>query len=166
MKIILCEKLPRILKNKRRLEKILKVKITNRNTEITIQGQPEQEYIAEKVIEALNFGFPYINALELADGENIFEIITIKDHTVRKDLPTIKARIIGKKGKTLQTLCQLTKCHFEIKDNTIGIIGGPEHIESAQKAIISIIKGSKQGNVYAHLEKHQVKDPIDLGIKK
>jgi KH domain-containing protein len=162
---LICEKLPRILKNKKRLEKTLNIKITNRGKEIFINAEPEAEYIAEKVLEALDFGFPFSQAL-LLKNEHIFEIINIKDHTSRKDLARIRARIIGTKGKTLQTLSQLTKCYFELKDNSIGIIGDPEYIKNAQESIIHLIKGAKQANVYSYLEKHQPKPEFDLGLKE
>ncbi len=166
METIYCEKIPRIIKNKKRLEEKLHVKISNRGKEVTIEGKPEDEYIAEKVIEALNFGFPFSSTLLIRNEGYTFEILNIKDYTKRKDLEIIRARIIGKKGKTLQTLHQLTKCDLELKDNHVGIIGDPEHIENAQEAVISIIKGSKQSNVYSHLEKHQVKPVVDLGLKE
>ena len=165
MKTILSEKLPRILKNKRRLESKLNIKISNRGKEVKIDGKPEDEYIAGKVIDALNFGFPFSVAISIKEEDLEFEILNIKDYTTRKDLERVRARLIGKGGKTLKTLCQLTKCSFEIKDNFIGIIGNPEYIENAQESIISIIKGSKQSNVYSHLEKHQLKQVIDLGLK-
>lgn len=165
MKTILSEKITRITKNRKKLEEELNVKITNRGKEISIKGEPTNEYIAEKVIDALNFGFPFSITM-LIKEDFIFEIINIKDYTKRKDLERIKARIIGTKGKTLQTLNQLTKCYFELKDNQIGIIGPPEHIENSQKAIITIIRGAKQSNVYSFLEKHQVKPVIDLGLKQ
>ncbi len=166
MKTIYCEKVPRIIKNKKKLEEELNIKIKNRGKEVTIEGGPEDEYITEKVIDALNFGFPFSIALSIKKEDNLFEIINIKDHTKRKDLKRIRARIIGKKGKALGTLHQLTKCHFELKDNFVGIIGDPEFIENAQEAIISIIKGSKHGNVYGNLERRQVKPIIDLGLKE
>ncbi len=165
MKIIISEKLPRIIKNKKRLEKILNVKITNRGKEISITGKPADEYISEKVIDALNFGFPFSTAILLKKEDFIFEILNIKDYTKRKDLERIRARIIGTKGKTLQTLHQLTKCQFELKDNYVGIMGDPEYLENAQEAVISIIRGAKQSNVYSRLEKHQVKPVADLGLK-
>ena len=166
MRTILCEKLPRITKNKKQLEKLLNVKIKNRGKEVSIEGKPEDEYTAEKVIDALNFGFAFSNAIQIKEQNCTFEILNIKDHTNRKDLETVRARIIGTKGKTLQTLHQLTKCYFELKDNFVGIIGEPEYIENAQQAIISIIKGAKQSNVYNLLEKHQVKEPVDLGLRR
>ncbi len=166
MKTIISDKLPRIIKNKKKLEEELNIEIKNRGKEVTIKGKPEEEYVAEKVIDALNFGFPFSTALLIKREDNLFEIINIKDHTKRKDLKRIRARIIGKKGKALGTLHQLTKCHFELKDNYVGIIGDPEFIENAQEAIISIIKGSKHANVYGNLEKHQVKPVVDLGLKE
>ena len=166
MKKILSEKLPRILKNKKRLEKLLDIKITNRGKEISIQGEPEDEYVAEKVIDALNFGFPFSTAILIKKEDFIFEIINIKDYTKRHDLERIRARIIGKNGKTLKILNQLTNCYFELKDNYVGIIGSPEDLKSGQEAVTSIIKGAKQSNVYGFLKKNKTKPILDLGLKE
>ena len=165
MKKIFSEKLPRIIKNKKKLEKELGIKITNRGKEIFIEGEAENEYSAEKVIDALNFGFPFEIALLIKKENFIFEILNIKDYTKRKDLERIRARIIGKGGGTLKTLQNLTKCYFELKDNYVGIVGNPEYIENAQEAIISVIRGAKQSNVYNSLEKNQTKPIVDLGLK-
>ncbi len=166
METIYSEKLPRILKNKKKLEKILNVKITNRGKEISIQGEPEDEHVAEKVIDALNFGFPFSTAMLIKKEDFMFEIINIKDHTKRKDLKRIRARIIGTGGKTLKTLNQITNCYFELKDNSIGVIGPPEYLEGGQKAVISIIKGTKQSNIYGLMEKSKIKPIFDLGLKE
>jgi|TARA_Y100000034_G_scaffold122591_1_gene168233 ribosomal RNA assembly protein len=165
MKKIFSDKLLRIIKNKKRLEKDLNVKITNKGKEVFVEGESKDEYSAEKVIDALNFGFPFETALFIKKEDFIFEILNIKDYTKRKDLKRIRARIIGKEGRTLKTLQQLTKCYFELKDNYVGIIGNPEYLENAQEAIISIIKGAKHSNVYNSLEKNQTKPVVDLGLK-
>ena len=166
MKVIIVEKIARIIKARQKLEKLLNVKITNRGKEVKVEGSAEDEYIAEKIIDALNFGFPLGVALLIKEEDNLFEVIRIKDHTTRHDLERVRGRIIGKGGGTLKTLTELTKCYFEQKDNEVGIIGDPEHIENAQEALISLIKGAKQSNVYAYLEKHQVKPVLDLGLKE
>ncbi|HLA23565.1 MAG TPA: KH domain-containing protein [Candidatus Nanoarchaeia archaeon] len=166
MKKIISEKFPRILKNKRRLEKELGIKISHRGKEVFFSGNPENEYVTEKVFDALEFGFPFSVALEISNEDLMFEVINIKDHTKRSDLRSVRARIIGKNGKTLKTLSDLTKCHFELKDNQVGIIGSPEEIENAQVAVVSLIHGSKQANVYAFLEKHHPKPEGDLGLKE
>ncbi|MEK6926501.1 MAG: KH domain-containing protein [Nanoarchaeota archaeon] len=166
MKKLIIDKLPRITQNKTKLEEELHIKISNRGREVYIYGEAEDEYLSERVIEALNFGFPFATALLLKHHENVLEIINIKNHTPKKDYARIRARLIGKGGKTLKTLSELTKCDFEIKDNFVGIIGEAEFIENAQEAIISLIRGSKQGNVYAFLEKRQPQPILDLGLKE
>ena len=166
MKKLISEKLPRILKNKKRLEKALKIKISNRGKEVFFEGNPLDEYVTEKILEAIDFGFPLSAAFLIKDEDAIFEILNIKEHTTKKNFESIRARIIGKGGKTLKTLSELTDCHFEIKDNNVGIIGTPEKIQNAQNAVISLIKGSKQANVYSYLEKHHPEPVIDLGLKE
>ncbi len=166
MSILISEDISKVVKNKKKLERILGVKITIRENEISVEGIPEDEYIAEKVIDAINFGFPIPIALLIKEEDFLFEILEIKKFTHRKDLETIRARIIGKAGKTLKTLNTLTECHFELKDNNVGIIGSPELIKNAQDAVILLIQGSKQANVYTYLEKHHVKPILDLGLKE
>ena len=166
MKKILSDKFMRIIKAKKKLEKSLNLEITNRGKEIFLEGKPEDEYIGEKVIDAINLGFSIEDALLIKAEDCSLEIINIKNHTKRKDLASIRARLIGKKGKTKNTLCELTNCILEIKNNEIGIIGPAENIQNAQEAIKSIIKGSKQANVYAFLEKHRVQPVLDLGLKE
>ena len=166
MKTLVIDKIARIIKAKKKLESELNIKITNKGKEVSFEGTPEDEYLAEKVLDALNIGFPFSIAILIKEEDYLFEIINIKDHTKRHDLERIRARIIGTKGRTLATLTQLTKCFFEIKENEVGIIGDPEYIQNAQEAIISLIRGSKQANVYAGLEKNQPKPIVDLGLKK
>jgi rRNA processing protein Krr1/Pno1 len=86
MKEIFCEKAIRILKSKKKLEKVLEIKINLQGRKILIEGAPENEYLAEQVIEALNFGFPFIEAIAIKKEELMFKIINIKEHTRRKDL--------------------------------------------------------------------------------
>jgi len=167
MKTILVEKLPRIIKAKKRLEEKLKVKISNRGKEVTIQGKPENEYTAEKVIDAINLGFSIPTALLIkTEHDYTFEIINIKDHTRRKDMELVRGRIIGKDGSTLKTMSDLSQCYFEINENKVGIIGDVEFIKRAQEALIMLIKGAKQGNIYGFLERNRYEPVEDLGLKE
>ncbi len=166
MKKIISEKIARIINAKKHLEKVLNLKIENRGKEVFLTGASEDEYIGEQVIDAINLGFPISTALLIKTEDFLYEILSIKKHTKRKDFKTIRARIIGTKGKTIRNLCQLTECYLEIKDNEIGIIGPPECIRITQDSIISLIKGAKQANVYAFLEKHKIEPIKDLGLKE
>ena len=165
MKTILSPKFTRILRNKRKLEKILNIKITNRGREIKIEASPEEEYVAEKVIDALNFGFKFSEAISIKEEDRIFEIINIKEHTTKKDLSKVRARIIGKDGRCLKTLRKLTNCYLEIRENQVGVIGNVENIENITAAIASIARGSKHSNIYCHLEKSHPQPIYDLGLR-
>lgn len=166
MKQIFSEEIELISKNKKKLERILNIEINLNGKEVSIDGKPEDEFIAEKIIDAIGFGFPVPVALLIREEDFLFEIINIKEYTKRKDFEVIRGRIIGSGGKTLKTLTELTECYFQIKDNRVGIIGEAEKIKNAQEAIIWIVQGSKQANVYGFLEKHHVQPIIDLGLKE
>ncbi|MEN7982307.1 MAG: hypothetical protein ABFQ65_02585 [Nanoarchaeota archaeon] len=166
MKTIIVDKLPRITKNRRRLEKELDIRITNRGREVKIKGLPENEYIAEKVISAINFGFEYSDAIQIKEEDFEFEILNIKDYTKKQNLESVRGRIIGTKGKTLNTLGNLTGSILELKDNWVGIVGPVNTIKNAQNAVISIIQGAKQSNAYKFLEKNRPKPIVDLGLRE
>ncbi len=163
---IIIEKLARIIKSRKKLEEVLGIKITNRGTEVYIEGSAEDEYVAEKVLNALDFGFPFSVAIEIKKEDLMFEILNIKEYTNQKNLERVRGRIIGAKGKTIKTISKLSNCYLELKDNRVGIIGEPEFIKNAQEAIIFLAKGTKQGNVYSYLEKHRPEPLVDLGLKK
>jgi ribosomal RNA assembly protein len=163
---ILVEKLPRITKNRKRLSELLNLKITNRGKEVFIEGSAEDEFLGQKVIEALDFGFPFAHAAILKKDNLDFEVINLKEHTKRKDPSSIRARIIGKGGKAIKTLADLTDCFIELNENKIGIIGNPENIERATEALIQLIQGAKHGNVYKGLEKNQLQPIHDLGLRE
>ncbi len=166
MKTFTYEKAVRIMRLKKELEELLDVKLSHRGREITIDGSGEREYIAEKVLEAINFGFPIPIAKTLITEEVLFEQVPIKEHTRSSVLERVRGRIIGTDGKTLKSLSELTGCALELHENVVGIIGDSEQMKIAREAIIGLIRGSKHGNVYAFLEKHQKEAISDLGIKE
>jgi ribosomal RNA assembly protein len=166
MKKIFIEKASRVSKARSLLEEKLKIKITVKGKEVTIDGTPELEYFSEKVIDAINSGFEIEDALLLIDEDYMIEILNIKEFTKRTDLERIRGRIIGTQRRTLNTLEQLTGCLFQLKENEVIILGPVDRIQQAQESVISLIQGSKQSNVYAHLEKNRPIPLIDLGLKK
>ncbi|MEM4271729.1 MAG: hypothetical protein QXD13_01420 [Candidatus Pacearchaeota archaeon] len=149
------------------LKKKLKVGIKVDGNKVEIEGPSLDEYEAKMVLDAINFGFPAKKALLLLNEGFIFRILNIKQFTRRRNLADIKARIIGTEGKTKRTIENVAGCAIMIRRHEVGIIGTAEAIETTTTAIISLIKGSKQANVYAFLEKMNAarKEKTDLGLK-
>jgi ribosomal RNA assembly protein len=155
MRKLVLDKPIRVIKAKGLLEKKLNIKLSFSGREVSFEGNPETEYISEKVLEAIDFGFPIGAALMIEEEDFVLEIFSIKDYTKKKSYERIRGRIIGKNGRTKKTIMALTDCFIELKDNRVGILGYSENVSNARQAIISIIQGAKQSNVYAYLEHHK-----------
>ena len=151
------EPIGKVISSKKKLESELKTKIKNKGKLVFVSGKPEDEFIALKIMEAINLGFSIERALLLKNPEILIQTLNIKDITKKHNLEEIRARIIGTKGKTLKTLNNLTDCFISLKDNQIGIIGNCENIKEAIQAGTSLIRGSKQGHVYGRLERQKKK---------
>lgn len=166
---VYSENLARMKKIRSKLARELKVKISFKDNCICVEGEPLEIHRAAEVIEALNLGFKLNQALLLKDEDFILEKINIKDLTKRHDLSQVRARVIGARGKTKETIENLSDCFVAIKDNRIGIIGRAEDMRKTLRALTSIVQGAKQSKVYGFLEEQRAKDKVrsieDLGLR-
>lgn len=153
METIYFQKPSELRKNLAMLEKALKVKISRNGRLATIKGSGIAEYEASLVLQAMAFGFSAKKALLLKSSEFIFKIIHIRNFTRKKNLQEVRARIIGKKGKTIRTIENISEVHLLLKENELGVIGEAESITETETALKNLIKGTKQSNVYRYLEK-------------
>jgi KH domain-containing protein len=152
MEEIYCSRIGEVEKNKGKLEKELGVKISIVGEKVLLEGSGLEEYEARLVFEAIDFGFTVKHALALADEEMLFRKIRIKDYT-RRSLEEVKSRIIGIKGKARRTMEKISGCKILVRENEVGVIGSVEDADNVVTAIIHIIRGSKQANMYAYLER-------------
>ena len=150
MEEIYCKNLAELKREKKFLENKLHIKIKIKGRIVILEGDPLDEYEALMILDAINLGFSAQNASLLTDPN---EKINIKDYTRRKNLKIVKGRLIGTHGKTKKTMEQISHCFIKIKGNTVAVIAPAEGIEYALTAIINIIRGSKQTNVYKYLER-------------
>ena len=152
------------------IENKVKIKIGFGKGQVNIKGNELNEYLVEKVIQAVDFGFNVDDALLLLNDDFVLEFIEVKEHTRRKNLKDVRARIIGTGGKARKTIENLTGSEIVIQGNTVGVIVDSVHLDAVVQGIESLIQGAKHGNVFAYLEKQNVsrrkfgKD--DLGLKE
>lgn len=149
---VYVKKILEVKKNKKELEEKLNVKLTINKNQVSIKGETLDEYDAHKVLEAIQFGFSAKRALLLKNEDYDLKIIKIKEHT-KRNLADVKSRLIGKKGKTRRVFAETSSCEILITDTEVGIIGDVLDVENAETAVINLIKGSKQTNMYKFLEK-------------
>jgi len=117
MELLVLENSAKIRKNKLKLEKELNVKISLRGKSAEISGDEIEEYLASRIIEAISFGFPVEKALFLKDEGHMFEKLSLKPHGEKKRLEQIRARIIGKHGRTREILEELADCFIVVHCN-------------------------------------------------
>ena len=153
METLYFDRLGELRRTKNELERRLKVSISIEGKKVTINGNAFEEFEALTVLEAMNFGFSAQTALMLKDDDTVFRIIPIKNFTRRKDLETVKARIIGTQGRTKRTIENLADCQVIVKGNEVGLICPAEEIDYVITGMTNLIRGSKQANVYKFLEK-------------
>ncbi len=136
---------------------------------LVINGNQVDEYLVEKILRAVDFGFDVEDAMLLRNDRFSFEFIDVKEHTHRKNLKEVRARVIGREGKAKNTIEELTGAVIVINANSIGVIVDSDHVDACLQALISLIQGAKHGNVFAYLEKQNAKrrdiDEDDLGLK-
>ena len=168
MEKLYFEKTAELKKHLKELEEKLEVKLSLINKHLFIEGDSFHKYEAYVILEALQFGFSAQTSLTLLQENRSFKKIPIKSFTRRKKLSDVRARIIGTKGKTKNTLEKISGCKLIINENNIGIIGPSVQVESVTSALASLIRGAKHSNVYYFLEQmntQRKKTIDDLGLK-
>lgn len=170
MRILSVENLNKVRKAVPSIERKSGVKIGFlKDGKVSVKGKEVDEFVVEKIISAIDFGFDKEDALLLLNGDFVLEFIDVKEHTRRKNLKDVRARIIGKKGKAKNTIQELTGGVVAVNENTVGLIVDSTHLNSAVQAIILIIQGAKHGNAFAYLERQnnylKNVDEEDLGLK-
>ncbi len=152
METIYIKNISQVTKNQAELEQKLKVKLTFNGKNVSFEGEALDEFTAHKVLEALAFGFSAKKSLSLINEEFMFKKVHIKDFT-RRNLKSIKSRIIGTRGKTKKTISEISSCDIIVKESDVGFIGESETVLDVEQAIINLIKGSKQSNMYSYLQR-------------
>jgi len=139
---------------KREIERRTKTKIKIDGCEISIEGEPMDEWIAKDIVKAIGRGFSPEKALKLLDESYSLEIINLTDFAnTEKAIKRKRARIIGENGKTRKTIEEMTNTYVSIYGKTISIIGNYENLEIAKEAIIRLLEGASHTSVYKFLKK-------------
>ncbi len=142
----------KIIQNRKILESSLGVKLSVKTGIVFLEGKSEDEFLALRVIEAIDLGFSIETALLLKEEEMAFEKVFIKKIEKRTDMSQVRARIVGTNRKALDTIESLANCYISLHDNTLGVIGKLESVKKALFVLKRIIAGSKHAKMYAWLE--------------
>lgn len=130
---------------------------------IPVEGQedPTANLKAQNAVQAIGRGFPPEKAFFLQKDEFMLDVIDLRDLVPksRGNISRIKARIIGRDGKTRQVIEETTDAQVCVYGNTVSLIGGPSEVEIAKDAIFKLVGGSEHKTVYRYLSRmrHELK---------
>jgi len=120
------------------------------------------------IVKAIGRGFSPQNAYRLLDDMEYLELIDMKDYVGGKaeHLVRLRARVIGSNGKTRRLIEELTGATMSVYGSTVGIIGQPEQVDVARRAVDMILRGSEHATVYRFLERSRAKlRIIEMGFE-
>ncbi len=166
LRIFVTGNIRKVLDKKDKIEEQLDVKIDVKGRHIILESRKDaySEYIAEKVFSALDFGFDLDTAMSLSNQSFMLETIDIKKSVKEQRYRDAIARIIGRKGKTINSFSQLTDCNIAVKDNLVGIIGETLNVSMAVHALNSLVRGAPYSHVvkFIHENKGRIYEAEDI----
>ncbi|HLC46390.1 MAG TPA: KH domain-containing protein [Candidatus Nanoarchaeia archaeon] len=143
---------------KRQLEAATKARLSvdSIDGDVRISGNdPIILMVAKDIITAIGRGFSPDTALLLLNPEYGLEMIDIREYAGKSKNKAlrIKSRVIGTEGKSRVNLERLTETYFSVYGKTIAIIGKPENVFFARRAVEKLLEGAEHSTVYRWLEK-------------
>ncbi len=129
-----------------------KIKLVGENT-VEINGDGYAEYNAHSVLQAFGKGFGIESAYMLLSEEYFFKSIDIKDFFKSDDQARrVKARIIGREGKTKNYIEQVSGAQLIIYNNSVSLIGTIDELRIAETGINALINGDTHKKAYRLME--------------
>lgn len=121
---------------------------------VVIKGEDAYcEFVGKNIMMAIGRGFDVDTACLLARDGYYFSYIDLKQaFGSEKRMLQVKARIIGREGKTKRYIESLTSVKMSVYGHTVGFIGRIGEIEEAETAVRTLMEGSTHRLAYGRME--------------
>jgi len=139
---------------KKELEKRTKCRIDVSESEVSVEGEPLDEWVAKDVIHAIGRGFNPQRALVLLNEGYTFDYVELDDFAATPNSRNrLRGRVIGEKGRTRKFIEKNTGALVSVYGKTVAFIGSFDSVALAKEAVGMLLSGSRHGSVYKYLEK-------------
>ena len=114
---------------------------------------------ASNIVKAIGRGFSPQHAFALLDDEFALETVNLIELVGKSSAALLskKGRVIGKKGRARKKIEEETETFISVYGKTVSIIGNPENIERALRAIEMLLQGAEHKTVFNYLGKRKTK---------
>ncbi len=143
-------------KTRKKIEEIgqVKLSIDSETGAVSIVGEDgELVYRTAQVVRAIGRGFSPEKAFLLFSGDYYLDIIDIGAIAGERGIKRQKARVIGTEGRARTKIEGMTSTKISVYGKTVSIIGLPEDVEVAHRAVIMLLQGAPHAAVYSFLDK-------------
>lgn len=122
----------------------------------------------EDVIRAIGRGFSPEHAFRIFAEDTELFIFDIYDYVGKTEshLVRVKARVIGREGKTKRVIEGLTGGVLAVYGHTVAVIADFETMDIAKKALDMLLSGSEHPTVYRYLEREMKKYHLSRRINQ
>ncbi|PNX52519.1 MAG: RNA-processing protein [Thermoplasmata archaeon M9B2D] len=159
---------------KKTIERISRVhlEIDSEEGAVTFNEQEAKDPLVplkvEDVIHAIGRGFSPEHAFRLFGEETELFVFDIYDYVGKKEshLLRVKARVIGREGKTKRVIEGLTGALLSVYGHTVAVIADFESMDVAKKAIDMLLGGSEHSTVYRYLEREMKRYHLSRRVRR
>jgi ribosomal RNA assembly protein len=134
----------------------ISLRIDSEEGMVTIEAEdPVAVMTATNVVSAINRGFSPERAFQLLEDEDMMlDILDLADLSgTTRQLERLRGRIIGKAGTSRAQIEDMTGTLISVQGKTVAIVGLPDQVETARKAVEMLIQGVPHEHVYAFLDR-------------
>lgn len=135
------------------------LEVDSKENEVAIHNEkedvdPVMVLKVHDLVKAIGRGFSPERAARLWSDDAYFELLDIHDYVGKQKghVQRVKARIIGREGKTRRIIEEQTDCDLAVYGHTVAIIGDISAIGDAKHAVDMILRGAEHASVYRYLE--------------
>lgn len=145
-------------RNKAEIERKAGVDISLSGLDVRIEGDTVDVLKTENIMDALFEGFALEESFKLLNEENQLKVVRLNDLTSSgASVEKLKGRIIGRGGRTKELIEELARVSVSVHGDNVSLIGMPEEVGTAKKAVQMLVNGKPHNRVYRYLEESQSK---------
>lgn len=111
-------------------------------------------FLLKDIVRAVGRGFNPEIAMQLLKQDYVLELISLSDFVKSSNqMLRLKGRVIGKNGKSRETIEELTDTNIVVYGKTVAILGFCDNVAISKRAVESLLQGSQHASVFKWLEK-------------
>lgn len=141
----------------------VKIDIDSKEGDVKLTSSDSvQLYLLKDIIKAIGRGFNPEIAMQLLKPDYVLELLSLSDYVKSQNqMLRLKGRVIGKSGRSRETIEEMTETSIVVYGKTIAIVGFCDKVAISKRAIDMLLQGGQHASVYKWLEKFRRQQNFD-----